>query len=762
MSLPSDRQKAIVTTPVTISSEYVQDVDQRRVVVAIAGNPNAGKTTVFNALTGTRQKVGNYPGVTVERKTGYLTLPSGKVVDVVDLPGCYSLAARSPEEQIAHDVLLGEMEGETRPDQVIVVLDASNLQRNLFLATQIRDLGLPIIVALNMMDLARERGMEVQPEKLSAALGCPVIPLVARRGDGIPELIQALDPALCGGESCRCSGGVPRFIDCLPAELEPPVRALASGLVDSGLSEADTARGEAMWLLVSTLEGDDAVMVSPARAALAKRVLGQYKISPRRIRAIETSARYRYLKDLMMLAACVEKDLPHRLTDRLDRVLLHKVGGPAIFLVVMALVFQSIFSWSEPGMALIEGFVGFVSGQIDGLLPNGLVKGLIMQGMVAGVGNVLVFLPQILVLFLFIGLLEDVGYMARAAFLMDRIMAKVGLDGRAFLPLLSSFACAIPGIMATRTIAGRRDRLTTILVAPLMSCSARLPVYTLVIGTVFVAGQSVLGVFTVGGLVLMCMYVLSVLTGVTMAALFKRTLLRSAPPPLLLELPTYKLPSFKSLGLNLLDRAKLFVVRAGTVILAATMILWALMTIPYHGFDRAGLDAHRAEITADESLDGVARARALSQVDADESAMVMQNSLGGQIGKWMEPVIRPLGFDWQMGIGILASFAAREVFVSSMAVVYGVSDTDEDSPSLRETMQSQVNPATGMRVYTPLVGAALMVFFLFACQCVSTVAIVRRETASWRWPIFMVAYMTALAWLGTFIVYQGGKLVGLA
>jgi ferrous iron transport protein B len=729
-------------------------------VIAIAGNPNAGKTTLFNALTGTRQRVGNYPGVTVERKVGSMSLPNGEQITVIDLPGCYSLAARSPEEQIAHDVLLGELEGEPRPDLVLVVVDASNLQRNLFLTSQLRDLDMPLVVALNMMDMAIERGNEVNPDKLSAALGCPVIPLVARKGEGIAELIAVIqDAAPCA--NCTC-GKAPRFIDCLPSALEKPVQTLSEGLVSSGLSEPETAKSEALWLLVSALDGDDAVNVSPAHAALAKRVLHQYKLSHRQIRAIETSARYRYLKDVMFLAACVEKDLPHRLTERLDRVLLHRFFGPVVFLAVMALVFQSIFSWVTPAMDGIQSVVDLFGRGAGQLLPDGLFKELILQGVIAGVGNVLVFLPQILVLFLFIGLLEDIGYMARAAFLMDRVMARVGLDGRAFLPLLSSFACAIPGIMATRTISGRKDRLVTILVAPLMSCSARLPVYTLIIGAVFAANKPVWGFFTVGGLVLMAMYVLSITTGVTMAALFKRTLLKSPPPPLLLELPTYKLPSLKSVGLNVFDRGKLFVQRAGTVILAATVVIWALLHIPVSHLDASRFDQRRAAIQAEATLDPSQRESQINQVDAQQNAYTVENSLGGMGGKLIEPIIKPLGFDWKMGVGIIASFAAREVFVSGLAVVHGVGGADENSLSLQETLRAERDPRTGAAIYTPLVGTALLVFFVLACQCMSTVAIVRRETGGWRWPIFMIAYMTALAWLGAFAVYQGGHMLGLS
>jgi ferrous iron transport protein B len=603
-----------------------------------------------------------------------------------------------------------------------------------------------------MMDIARERGCEVSIGKLADALGCRVIPMVARSGQGIEDLLAAIEDMPCG---C-CNGGMPRFIDCLPQALEKPVQTLTEGLVQSKLADVESARGEALWLLVSSLEGDDAARTPPAMTALARRVRSEFKLSSKQVRAIETSARYRYLKDLMFLAACTEQDLPHRLTDRLDRVLLHRLCGPVIFLALMALVFQSIFSWAAPVMNVIEAGVGLAAQGVDYLLPDGFFKEMVMQGAVAGVGNVLVFLPQILVLFLFIGLLEDVGYMARAAFLMDRLMARVGLDGRAFLPLLSSFACAIPGIMATRTIAGKKDRLVTILVAPLMSCSARLPVYTLVIGTVFAAETKVAGLFTVGGLVLMGMYVLSITVGITMAAIFKRTLLKSPPPPLLLELPTYKLPSLKSVALNLYDRGRLFTIRAGTIILAATVILWGVLHVPLARMDHSRFEEARRQVTADSS-----RGAALRAISGEENAAVVENSLGGHLGKLIEPVIAPLGFDWKIGVGIIASFAAREVFVSGLAVVHGVDGADETSPSLRETLRREKRAGSGEPLFTPLVGVALLVFFVLACQCMSTVAIVRRETGGWRWPLFMIGYMTVLAWLGAFVVYQGGKLAGL-
>lgn len=727
-------------------------------MIAIAGNPNAGKTTLFNALTGTRQKVGNYAGVTVERKVGKLDLPSGETVDIVDLPGCYSLAARSPEEQIAHDVLLGaESKDSRRPDIVVVVIDASNLQRNLFLATQLMDLGIPLIVALNMMDIAVEKGVEVSVAELAQTLGCPIIPLVARRGEGLEQLIEALEARSC--ENCTCSE-TQRFIDCIPPVLKKPLQTLEQSLISNQLSPHDTARSEALWLLISALEGDDSIKVNPSKAALTLRVLKEYKLNTKQVRALETSARYRYLKELMAKAHAVEKDLPHRLTERLDRILLHRIFGPVIFLFVMTIIFQSIFSWATPAMDGIQQLVTYLSDSINQILPDSLFKQMLTEGVINGVGNVLVFLPQVLILFFFIGLLEDFGYMARAAFLMDRLMLKAGLDGRAFVPLLSSFACAIPGIMATRTIAAKKDRLVTILVAPLMSCSARLPVYTLIIGTVFSANQKVWGFFTVGGLVLLAMYILSIVVGVTMAAIFKHTILKSPPPPLLLELPTYKVPSLKSIGLNLYDRAKLFTIRAGTVILASTVILWGVMNWQLHPLDTSRFDQARTSITDNSSLTKQAAQEQQIQINRDEEVFRLEHSLGGRLGKLIEPVIAPLGFDWKMGVGIIASFAAREVFVSGLAVVHGVNGEDEHSPLLKEQLKKEINPATGQPVYTPLVGISLMVFFVLACQCISTVTIVYRETMSIKWPLFMISYMGVLAWVGSFAVYNCGKLFG--
>ena len=730
-----------------------------RRLIAIAGNPNSGKTTIFNQLTGARLKVGNYPGVTVERKVGRTKLDSGEAVDIVDLPGCYSLAARSPEEQIAHDVLTGDSPNLGTPDKLIVVIDASNLRRNLYLATQLQDLGIPMVIALNMMDIARERGFEVDTEKLGEALGCPVIPLVARDGEGIRQLREALEVHHC---YCHQPGCVPRFIDCLPPALNEPVTTLADGLISSGISDEKNSRAEALWLLISTLEGDDAVKIPANELALTRRILKEHHLSTRQVRAIETSARYRYLKDLMMLSAAVEQDLPHRLTDILDRVLLHRFAGPAIFLTVMAFVFQSIFSWAEPLMTATETLISFVSSIAISIIPAGLFQGLVVDGIIAGVGNVLIFLPQILILFLFIGLLEDLGYMARAAFLMDRIMARVGLDGRAFVPpavqlcLCNSGNYGNPDNFRPQGQASNDSgRAANVMQRPPPGLHFN------IIGTIFVANQPVLGVFTMGGLVLMSMYTISIIVGVTVAAIFKRTILKSPPPPLFLELPTYKLPSLRSVVTNLAERGWLFIRRAGTIIMAATVVIWAMMNIPVVKTDTAAFNAQRQEIFADNSLSASEQETAIHQINGREAATKVEHSLGGQMGKLIEPVIKPLGFDWKIGIGIIASFAAREVFVSALAVVHGIEDADENTPTLRETLKNEKR-ADGSTFYTPLLGWALMVFFLLACQCMSTVAIVHRETMSWRWPIFMIAYMSVLAWVGAFAVFQGGRLLGFS
>lgn len=724
--------------------------------IAVAGNPNAGKTTVFNALAGARQKVANYPGVTVERKEATLRLPAGETVHLIDLPGCYSLTARSPEEQIAHDVLFGRVQGVPAPSLVLCVVDASNLERNLYLATQLIDQGMPLLVVLNMMDLAAEKGTHIDAAVLEKTLGCPVIPTVARRGQGLTEVLSRIDTIL--GAPHLNGTSEPAFIESLPANIAEPVNRLAEHLSQSGQG---ASRPEALWKLLANLDGDEAVHLPPLELELTRKTLEGFHLSTGDLRKQESEARYRYITRLLERAGVSHEDHPHTLTERLDALFLHPILAPILFVAVFALVFQSIFSWAGPAMDGIKAIFALLSTMVDGLLPDSMFKDLIVQGIIGGVGNTVVFLPQILILFFFLGLLEDTGYLARAAFLMDRLMSSVGLDGKAFIPLLSSFACAVPGIMATRTIPSRKDRLVTILIAPLMTCSARLPVYTLLIGTVFAADRRVFGFMNLGGVVMFILYFSGIAAAVLVAAVFKKTFLKSPKPVLLLELPTYKMPSLRSIGLMLWDRSLLFLRRAGTVILAVTILLWGLLSFPRDQAMLAKYRVDRAVIETQKDLSEEARGKAIAQLDAVKGEQILSHSLGGRIGHALRPVISPLGFDWKMGVGLVASFAAREVFVSTMGVIYGIGgDVNEENVSLRDALRAEKRPGTDIPLFTPLVGLSLMFFYVFACQCMSTLAVVRRETNSWRWPAFLFVYMTTLAWVASFTVYQVGSALG--
>ena len=649
---------------------------QQPLSVAVAGNPNTGKTSLFNVLTGLRQKVANYPGVTVETKLGQWSLMSAlPPARVIDLPGLYSLDATSPDEQLARDVLLGRARKIPEPDVVIVVVDATNLNRNLYLATQVIDTGLPVVVALTMFDLAQRNGLSINIEKLIAALGVQVVPVIAKRRVGIDDLARAVLSAATTGSQDK------------PACLSFP------------------------WH-----EGGGSV--SDLRLESWKDLL---------------TARYRWIDNVV--AEAVESDALQytRLSERIDAVVTHRFAGPLLLFLVMLLVFQTVFSWANLPMNLIDHVFGVLGATIRAHLPAGLLTDLLVDGVVAGVGGVVVFLPQILLLFFFITLLEDSGYMARAAFLMDRLMRAVGLHGKAFLPLLSSFACAVPGIMATRTIESPKDRVATIMIAPFMSCSARLPVYTLMIAAFF-SGQKVLGVISLGAVIILAMYLLGIGVAIVVAWILKHTILNAPSPPFAMELPPYRLPNLSNVGHLLLTRVGAFLKQAGTVILAISILMWFLVTFP------------RLEATGANN----------------DPAMQVEESYAGRAGHRIEPLIAPLGFDWKIGIGLISSFAAREVVISTLSIIYNVGDdsTTAQSTSLVAAMRN-ARRTDGSRVWTPLVAVSLMVFFVLACQCMSTVAIVRRETNSWRWPAFMVSYMMVLAYIASFITYQGGRLLGL-
>ena len=720
--------------------------------VALAGNPNTGKTSLFNALTGAGAKVGNYPGVTVESRRG--ALRAQRDVTLVDLPGCYSLIARSPEEEVAHDTLTGRMGG-AAADAVVVVVDASNLGRNLYLCQQIGELGIPWIVALNMMDLARERGLEIDCPRLSERLGVPVVPVVSVTGEGVETLAAAI---------LSTTGSPPSMPDRWPALNEADRAVIADVMASLEQAGLEGGLGHTLWMLTSHPDSvrahwdDSWAIVEPGRRRLAE-LGGGDRPMPFSRRLI--AARYQRIDRLVAETVQVLKPQGRERTDRIDDVLTHPVWGMGFFALTMLLLFQAVYSWSGPLIGLVEQAMEGLGGLVAGWMPDGILRELVVDGVITGVGNILVFLPQILMLFLAVAVLEDTGYMARAAFLLDRMMRRVGLSGKSFVPLLSSFACAIPGIMAARTIESRTDRLVTIMIAPLMSCSARLPVYVMVIGAVFSASEPVLGVFSLGGLIITAMYFLGVAAALFVAWLFKRTLLQSPPPPFIMELPAYKRPKVTGVLLQMWQRGRVFVTQTGPVILALSVILWALMAYPRNELPAAESEALRARILAAEGPDGAEAAD--EAIEREQARYRLSESFAGTLGHGIEPLIEPLGFDWKMGIGLIGSFAAREVLVSTLGQVYGVgSDVDEESVVLRKALLADIDPATSKPRFTPLVGLSLMVFFVLAMQCLSTVAVVRRETGSWRWPIIMVVYMNVLAWVGAMLTFQVGRLMGFS
>lgn len=649
-----------------------------QLTIALAGNPNAGKTTLFNALTGLGQKVANYPGVTVERKEGSWR---GEKLSarVVDLPGLYSLEATSLDERIARDVLVGNVAGLAKPDVIVAVVDATNLERNLYLVTQLFEYKIPVVVALTMIDLFEKDKHEIDISGLAAKLNVPVVAVDVKRGRGLDELAD------------KCAEVVASGIK-VPFEL------------NGGMAEGDNAR---------------------------------------------IFARYSFISEAVQDSVKHNDGERHRRSEKIDKILTHRFFGLAILVGILLLIFQAIFSWATLPMDILDAGFGSLGGFVRENMSEGILTDLIVDGIIAGVGGVLIFLPQIMLLFFFISILEDSGYLARAAFLMDRLMSRVGLHGKAFLPLMSSFACAIPGIMATRTIENRRDRFATIMIAPFMSCSARLPVYTLMIAAFF-AGQDLFGFISLGAVIMLAMYSLGIVAAVVTAFLLKRTLLKSPPPPFLMELPPYRMPNLRTVIQSMFTRAGVFVKRAGTVILSLSIILWALMYFPRTDTEAAPQTATtQTGIPGEHAGDPVA-----------EETEHLQHSYAGRLGHLIEPVIQPLGFDWKIGVGLIASFAAREVLVSTLSIIYNVgADETEESPSLIAAIQNAKKP-DGTLVWTPLTAVTLMVFFVLAMQCISTVAIVRRETNSWTWTLFMVGYMTALAYAAAFVTYQGGKMLG--
>jgi ferrous iron transport protein B len=719
----------------------------KSLTIALAGNPNAGKTSLFNALTGLRQKVANYPGVTVERKVGSWQISDQQPpARLVDLPGLYSLDAASIDERIAHDVLTGRVENTPAPDVVVAVVDATNLERNLYLVTQLLEVGCPIVIALTMVDLAERDRIAVDAQRLSQELSIEVVPVNSSKRYGLIELAGAV---------LRAASGVSTSMEW---PLSPATETEVSQLSGNGHGGRENAiRDLFSDALPEDSERRDAILAARERLSKSSKTWWQEPLI----------ARYEWIERAASRA--VRRDYQvqnHRsLTERLDRVLTHKFSGPLILVLVMLVVFQTIFSWAALPMDLIDKGFGTLGEALRSSMPAGLLTDLLVDGVIAGVGGVVVFLPQILLLFFFIALLEDSGYMARAAFLMDRLMRGVGLHGKAFMPLLSSFACAIPGIMATRTIESPKDRLATIMIAPFMSCSARLPVYTLMIAAFF-SEQKVAGIVSVGALIILSMYLLGLTVAIGVAWILKHTILKAPPPPLVLELPPYRLPGFLNIAETMRSRSWLFLKRAGTVILSISILLWALMTFPRTSVapvpdETEGASVQAMRETGVESRGKPAPGAEMAPGEVTREGERVRQSFAGMMGRVIEPVIAPLGFDWKMGIGLIASFAARETLVSTLSIVYNVGKAEANSPSLIDAVRT-AKRSDGSPAWTPLVAVSMMVFFVLACQCMSTVAVVRRETNSWRWPLFMVAYMLVLAYVASLITYQGGRLLGLA
>ena len=690
----------------------------RNPVYALVGNPNCGKSTLFNALTGLKQKVGNYPGVTVEKKIGTAYSQHGTPITVVDLPGSYSLAARSPDEAVTRDVLLGRRADTPQPDRILCVVDATNLERNLYLVHQILDLGRPVILVLNMMDLAAAAGAEIKLDKLEAELGIPVIACEAVNGRGVIDLKLAMS---------RADLPLSRHAWDVPAAIAPAVAELQASLTANDGKSPLIARAEALLLLTDR----DSLRVAGSKP-LSARTAETLAIWQRRWEGegtdwagILVNSRYEAIGAIAAEVVTAGHTPGPSTSDRIDDIVTHPLWGWLTLGGVMAALFLSIFTLAEFPMNFIDGHIAALSDQVKAAMSPGDLRDLITDGAIAGVGGVLVFLPQILILFFFIGLLESTGYMARAAFIMDRLMSRVGLNGKSFIPLLSSYACAIPGIMATRTIEDHKDRLVTIMVAPLMSCSARLPVYLLMIAALL-PGDSV-PIWSKVGLMLL-MYTLGTVGAFAFAWLFKRTLLKGAPPLMIMELPPYRLPGLRDVALQMFERAWIFLRRAGTVILGISIILWFLTAYPK------------------------------APAGSNEQQQLAQ-SFAGRAGHALEPAIKPLGFDWQIGIGLITSFAAREVFVSTMGVVFNVESAKDNTAPLRQALLAAKWP-DGRKLFTPLVCFTLMIFYVFAMQCVSTIVVVRRETNSWRWPLFQIGYLTGTAWLVCILVYQTGRALG--
>ena len=723
-------------------------------VVALIGNPNTGKSSLFNALCGMNARVGNYPGVTVEQKVGHLS-GTKDWIEVIDLPGTYSLAARSADEAVAVNVLSGEIPQQAKPEVAIVILDAANVERNLYLFSQIYELGLPVIVVMNMWDRVTSEGIEVNAELLSQRLGVPVVCTSANKRKGIDELKKAIEatlrtptPAPKPDQFARAMFP-PAFheeVQQLTEWLESKGRKPSAYQVDRLLIDSD---GHFQKMICQSGLSDIATKIDEARLRL--------QAAGCKVPMFETKARYAWVRKLIDGAVVRKESRGASPSDRIDRWLTHRWVGMLFFVLVMFIVFQSITLFAKFPMDGIQWLQAQASSGVEAMIPPGALRSLIVDGIIGGVGGVIVFLPQIAILFLFIAILEDCGYMARAAFVMDKLMTTVGLSGKSFLPLMSSFACAVPGIMATRTIESRKDRMVTLLIAPLMSCSARLPVYVLMVSAFVPETKYLGGWVTLQGMVLMFMQSLGALVAIPVAWLLKKFFFPGEPATFLMELHSYKWPSPVVIYQRVWERMLSFVVRAGTLIFCTSILVWAAVYFPgdHSPLDAsvANLEILQSEGSESDSVRNLDIEHAQALVNEERSKLI-EGSFLGMVGHRIEPFVKPLGWDWKIGVAVVASFPAREVIIATLGTIYSLgSDQDETSQGLQHQMQVAQWP-DGKPVFSLATALSIMVFFALCAQCSATLMTIRRETSSWRWPIFSFVYMTTLAYIGAWVTYQ--------
>lgn len=699
--------------------------------VALVGNPNTGKSTLFNLLTGLNQKIGNFPGITVDKKTGFCRLPSGKTAEIIDLPGTYSLYPKSKDESIVFQVL-ADSKNASHPDIIVLVADSTNLRRNLLLFSQVADLGIPILLALNMADMAKKAGISIDVDKLAERLGVQVVNISARKGEGITVLKQAIaNTTLVATQNASIDTKLfaPQAIEAIKQKIG----------TDNDYYALQVLHQHEHLTFFTGQEQEEIEAIEIGHGFDTVKLQGE-----------ETVSRYRHLSkvlsDVVTDTVAAKKFI---LTDKIDSILTHKVWGFLIFFAILFFIFNAIFSWSSVPMDLIEGGFAWLTEWGHQHLPAGVLTDLLMDGVVAGLGGIIIFIPQIAILFALISILEDTGYMARVTFMMDKVMRKFGLSGKSVVPMIGGIACAVPSIMSARNIENWKDRMITIMVTPLVSCSARLPVYTLLISLV-VPDEKVWGVFNLQALALMTMYFISIITAILVAWVFKFILKVKERSYFIMELPVYRMPRWANVLYTMYEKSKTFVIEAGKIIIAISIVLWVLSTYgPAKRYEAIDAKYDKIEATSTDSVQ-------LASLERDKSSERLENSYAGILGRTIEPVIKPLGYDWKIGIALITSFAARESFVATMATIYSVEGGSDEAGELRlrDKIAAAKDPETGMPIFTFATAISLMLFYAFAMQCMSTVAIVYRETKSWKWPVIQLVYMTAMAYVAALVAYQ--------